>query len=166
MEFYLTSGLVYSEAIKFGIECWITHKCGEACGRQSNVEGIIRDNLSYALAKLKFGGKVPTPIEMKLASLFDIKGWEIDENAEFFQYDRQVLNGTIPPEGSAGLEKLPAGSSSEKHTAEVVEFPADRIRRQGCSEEGGQTDVSAANNVIAFPAHRIVRRRRGKIKAA
>lgn len=113
-EFHETSALIYSEAIKFGIECWATHRCDEARGRKSSVEEIIRDNLSYALAKLKFTGKVPAPIELKLASLFDIKGREIDECAEFFQEDRDILNGTVPPEGFA------------KHTAEVIPFPERR----------------------------------------
>lgn len=143
--FYATSGLIYGEAIKFGIECWITFKLAEARGEELSVEGIIRDNLAYSLAKLKFAGKVPPPIEMKLASLFDIKGWEIDECAEFFQDDQHVVNGTVPPEG------FPV------HAAEVVAFPAAKAARSGRSVERVATGAEADPNVIAFPARRIVR---------
>jgi len=112
--FHATSELIYSEAMLFGIGCWIVYKCDEARGYKSSVEEIIRDNLSYSLARLKFAGKVPPPIEMKLANLFDIKGWEIDECAEFFQYDQQVVNGTVPPDGFA------------EHSADVIPFPKRR----------------------------------------
>ena len=115
--FYATSPLIYNEYIDFGLGCWIAYKCSMARGETADLEETIREYLAWPLARLKFDGAVPPKHVMKLASLFEITGNEIDELAEY-------CDGNLP--WGRRLNRKVRAERLSRASAQVLAFPTGR----------------------------------------